>query len=83
MSEVHMVILGEQGLDPIIFMRLLRVVLFSMSAVMMLEHIGEHKVADRVSRAIHDVLGARRHVTKDLGGTADTATFTQALIDAL
>ncbi|MEY3211227.1 MAG: hypothetical protein RIT28_1708 [Pseudomonadota bacterium] len=54
-----------------------------MSAVMMLEHIGEHKVADRVSRAIHDVLGARRHVTKDLGGTADTATFTQALIDAL
>ena len=54
-----------------------------MSAVMMLEHIGEHRVADRVSRAIHDVLGARRHVTKDLGGTADTATFTQALIDAL
>lgn len=54
-----------------------------LSAVMMLEYMGQHRVADRVNRAIWDVLSARRHVTRDLGGDADTATFTAALIDAL
>jgi hypothetical protein len=35
-SELHMTVLGQQGLDPVIFMRLLRVVLFSLGAVLML-----------------------------------------------
>lgn len=54
-----------------------------LSAVMMLEYMGQHRVAERVNRAIWEVLSARTHVTRDLGGTADTATFTAALIDAL
>ena len=54
-----------------------------LSSVLMLQHIGERAVADRVERAIHDVLGAGRVLTRDLGGTAGTAAFTQALIDAL
>ena len=33
--------------------------------------------------AIHEVLESGRCLTRDLGGDADTATFTHALIDAL
>ena len=54
-----------------------------MSGVMMMEYIGEHKVADRINRAIWDVLEEGTSVTRDLGGTADTATFTAALCDKL
>jgi isocitrate dehydrogenase (NAD+) len=54
-----------------------------LSGVLMMEWMGERKVADRVRRAVEDVLSAGRHLTGDLGGTADTATFTDAIIDAL
>jgi isocitrate/isopropylmalate dehydrogenase len=49
----------------------------------MMRHMGEHKIADRIMRAIHDVLSKGEHVTRDLGGSADTAGFTDAIIDAL
>jgi isocitrate dehydrogenase (NAD+) len=54
-----------------------------MSGVMLLEHIGERAIADRVTRAIWDVLGKGETLTGDLGGNANTKTFTDALIDAL
>lgn len=54
-----------------------------LSANMMLEYVGEWKVHERVERAIWDVLEAGRHLTGDLGGTASTETFTQAIIDRL
>jgi isocitrate dehydrogenase (NAD+) len=54
-----------------------------MSGVMMMEYIGEHKVAERVTRAIWDVLEEGKTLTGDLGGSANTAAFTQALIDKL
>lgn len=54
-----------------------------LSAVLMLEYMGERKIADRVTRAIEDVLSKGKVRTGDLGGTASTAEFTQALIDAL
>jgi len=53
-----------------------------LSAVMMLEHIGEHEVAARLDRAVDKVL-LEGPLTRDLGGTADTRTFTEALIKAL
>jgi len=53
-----------------------------LSAVMMLEHIGEHEVAARLDRAVDKVL-LEGPLTRDLGGTADTQTFTNALIRAL
>ena len=53
-----------------------------LSAVMMLEHIGEHEVAVRLDRAVDKVL-LEGPLTRDLGGTADTQTFTEALIKAL
>lgn len=54
-----------------------------MSSLLMLEHIGERRVADRIRGAIYAVLEEGRHLTGDLGGKADTATFTHAIIDHL
>jgi len=53
------------------------------SALLLLQYVGEHKVADRIERAIFDVLEAGRVRTGDLGGKANTATFTDAIIDRL
>jgi isocitrate dehydrogenase (NAD+) len=53
------------------------------SALLMLDYVGERSISDRIRRAIHDVLSAGTHLTGDLGGSADTAGFTDAIIDAL
>jgi len=53
-----------------------------MSAIMMLRHIGEQKAADRIESALHTVLRKREKVTRDLGGTASTSEFTDAIIAA-
>jgi len=52
-----------------------------LSAAMMLEHLGEHTAAVRLERAVDAALehGPR---TADLGGDADTETFTDAVIAA-
>jgi len=54
-----------------------------LSACLMLEYMGEHAIARRVRGAIEGVLTEGRHLTRDLGGTAGTAEFTQAIIDQL
>ncbi len=54
-----------------------------LSGCLMMEYMGERKVANRVRDAVSEVLEAGTHVTRDLGGTANTAEFTQAVIDAL
>lgn len=54
-----------------------------LSALMLLEYVGEWKIAGNVERAVWDVLGAGKHLTGDLGGTAGTEVFTHAIIDAL
>ena len=54
-----------------------------LSAVLMLEYMGEAKIAAKVNRAIMTVLEAGKVRTGDLGGTATTAQFTAALIDSL
>lgn len=54
-----------------------------LSGLMLLEHVGEWKIAQRIERAVWDVLEKGTHVTGDLGGTADTETFTNAIIDRL
>lgn len=52
-----------------------------LSGVLMMEYMGERTVADRVRRAVHDVLSEGKHLTGDLGGSANTETFTQAILD--
>jgi isocitrate dehydrogenase (NAD+) len=53
------------------------------SATMMLRHLGEAKAAARIDRAIDRVLGEGGPRTRDLGGTASTGEYTDALIAAL
>ena len=53
------------------------------SALLLLQYVGEHKIADRIERAIFDVLDQGKVRTGDLGGTANTDQFTDAIIDAL
>jgi isocitrate dehydrogenase (NAD+) len=54
-----------------------------LSGLLMLEYVGERKIAERIERAVFDVLEAGTHRTRDLGGEADTARFTDAIIDKL
>ncbi len=54
-----------------------------LSGCMMMDYVGERRVAERVRRAIDDVLTEGQHLTRDLGGTADTRGFTEAVIDKL
>lgn len=53
------------------------------SALLMLEYVGERTLHDKIERAIFDVLEAGKHLTGDLGGKANTAEFSDAIIDKL
>jgi len=54
-----------------------------LSAVLMLRHIGEGAIADRVGRALEAVLSAGRVRTRDLGGAATTTEFAEAIVHQL
>lgn len=54
-----------------------------LSGVLMMDYMGERRVAERVRQAIWDVLTEAKHTTGDLGGNANTKTFADALIDKL
>jgi isocitrate dehydrogenase (NAD+) len=54
-----------------------------LSAVLMLRHIDEGPAADRVMRALGTVLEAKAVRTRDLGGTASTLEFADAVAAAL
>lgn len=53
------------------------------SARLMLAHLGERDAAIRMQRAIEKVYAEKKHLTRDVGGSAGTGEFTQAVIDAL
>jgi isocitrate dehydrogenase (NAD+) len=53
------------------------------SAVMMLIHIGEVEAASRIERALTSVYREGRVRTRDLGGSASSDEFTQAVCEAL
>ena len=54
-----------------------------LSTVLMLKYIGEKSAADRITRALNNVLEEGRTITKDLGGNAGTNEFTEAIIKNL
>lgn len=54
-----------------------------MSAFLMLRHIDEIDAAERAERAMLEVFAEGETITKDLGGTAKTADFANAIIDKL
>lgn len=54
-----------------------------LGAILMLCHLDQTAVAERVERAIHGVYDQGRHLTRDVGGSASTDAFTQTVIDVL
>jgi isocitrate dehydrogenase (NAD+) len=54
-----------------------------LSALLMLTHLGEAEAAGRIRTALHGVLQDGRTRTPDLGGTATTAAFTEAIVSRL
>ncbi len=53
------------------------------SAILMLDHIGERDAARRVSEALMTVLKEGKSLTRDLGGSASTTVFADAIIQKL
>ncbi|GAA4408308.1 isocitrate/isopropylmalate dehydrogenase family protein [Quisquiliibacterium transsilvanicum] len=51
-----------------------------LAAALMLDHVGRHDLGDRLRRAIDETLNLDKVRTGDLGGSANTKQFTQALI---
>ena len=54
-----------------------------LSAILMLRHIGEGATADRVMSALGRVLSTGATRTRDLGGSASTSAFADAVCSAL
>ena len=54
-----------------------------LAACMMLEHIGDTEPAQRIRRALEATIREGKTVTRDLGGTATTTVFTDAVIARL
>ncbi|HET7027194.1 MAG TPA: isocitrate dehydrogenase (NAD(+)) [Candidatus Limnocylindrales bacterium] len=54
-----------------------------LSGVLMLRHLGEQAAAERVEDAIRAVIAEGRTVTYDLGGSAGTSDFADAIIGRL
>jgi isocitrate dehydrogenase (NAD+) len=54
-----------------------------LSAVMMLRHIGERRVAERIMNALGTVLRAGAVRTRDVGGAASTTEFADAVAQVL
>ncbi|GAC1703371.1 MAG: isocitrate/isopropylmalate dehydrogenase family protein [Candidatus Acidiferrum sp.] len=54
-----------------------------MSSILMLDHLGERSAARRLEAALEKVYLVGKHITRDVGGTAGTNEFTDAVIAAL
>ena len=54
-----------------------------LSGALMLRHLGETAAAERLERAVRDVIGEGRTVTYDLGGTTGTRAFGEAIVSRL
>jgi isocitrate dehydrogenase (NAD+) len=54
-----------------------------LSGVLMLRHLGEQAAAERVEAAVRGVIADGRTITYDLGGTAGTSEFADAIIERL
>ena len=53
------------------------------SSLLMLDYLGETKAAARIQAALEKVYSEKKTLTRDVGGTAGTAEFTDAVIAAI
>jgi isocitrate dehydrogenase (NAD+) len=54
-----------------------------LAACLMLDHLGDTERAERIRTALHSVIDAKEVLTRDLGGTASTSQFADAIIARL
>jgi isocitrate dehydrogenase (NAD+) len=54
-----------------------------LSSIMMLDHLGERSAARRIDAALEKIYVEGRHTTQDVGGTATTQQFTDAVVSAI
>lgn len=54
-----------------------------LTGVMMLKYLGEYEAAEKIDNAVAEVLKEGKVVTSDLGGTAKTMEFAEAVIDKM
>lgn len=52
-----------------------------MSGLLMLKHLGEREAADKIEKAMLDVFAEGKTLTRDLGGSASTTDFANAIIE--
>ena len=67
-------IAGQNKANPIAFL---------LSALMMLEHLDEESLADRIRQAVYYTLEDKSVCTPDIGGSGTTKTFTKAVCNNL
>jgi isocitrate dehydrogenase (NAD+) len=53
------------------------------TAIMMLRHLGERSAADLIARAMIHTLADKKVRTRDLGGTASTTEYTEAIVASM
>jgi hypothetical protein len=53
------------------------------SAVLMLRHLDEEEATDQVQKALEAVYAERKTLTRDVGGTAGTTQFADAVLAAM
>src|SRR5208283_966602 len=53
------------------------------SGVLMLHHLDEHSAANHINAALAPAYTEKKHITRDVGGTAGTTEFADAVIEAL
>ncbi|HEX5083386.1 MAG TPA: isocitrate dehydrogenase (NAD(+)) [Blastocatellia bacterium] len=53
------------------------------SAIMMLRHLNEREAADLIERAMIHTLAVKKARTRDLGGTASTTEYTEAVVASI
>jgi isocitrate dehydrogenase (NAD+) len=54
-----------------------------LAAAMMLDHVGHAELGQRLRRAIDETLNLDKVRTGDLGGSANSAAFTKALVSRI
>ena len=54
-----------------------------LASIQMLEYLGMQDKAERIREAVRTTIESGDRVTRDLGGTASTSEFTQAILDRL
>src|SRR5215467_12791290 len=54
-----------------------------MSSILMLDHLGERSAGNRIEAALEKVYREGKNTTKDVGGSATTDQFTEAIVSSL